>query len=44
VIDSGYDDTALSLIYTNRTPFDIILDEDLTEFEKAGKLCYFPVV
>jgi NAD(P)H-flavin reductase len=22
----------------------VILDEDLTEFEKAGKLCYFPVV
>ena len=22
----------------------MILDEDLTEFEKAGKLCYVPVV
>ncbi len=22
----------------------MILDEDLTEFDKAGKLCYLPVV
>ena len=24
--------------------YDIILDEDLTEFEKLGKLSYFPLV
>lgn len=24
--------------------YDIILDEDLTEFEKMGKLSYFPLV
>jgi len=44
VIDDPSDTTALSLIYSNRTPFDIILDEDLTEYEKMGKLCYFPLV
>ena len=44
VTDSPVDRSALSLIYSNRTPFDIILDEDLTEFEKMGKLCYFPLV
>ena len=44
VTDSRVDRSALSLIYSNRTPFDIILDEDLTEFEKMGKLCYFPLV
>lgn len=44
VADSPADSTALSLIYSNRTPFDIILDEDLTEYEKAGMLCYFPLV
>jgi len=44
VNDSPVDTSALSLIYSNRTPFDIILDEDLTDFEKMGKLCYFPLV
>lgn len=44
VADSPVDDSALSLIYSNRTPFDIILDEDLTDYEKSGKLCYFPLV
>lgn len=44
VADSPSDKTALSLIYSNRTPFDIILDEDLTDYEKIGKLCYFPLV
>jgi len=24
--------------------FDLLLDEDLTEYEKAGKLFYFPIV
>ena len=24
--------------------YDVLLDEDLTELEKDGKLCYFPVV
>jgi hypothetical protein len=24
--------------------FDIILDDDLTEYEKQGKLFYFPIV
>ena len=24
--------------------FDIILDEDLTDYEKSGNLCYFPLV
>jgi len=43
-IADSKDTTSLSLIYSSRTPFDIILDEDLTEFEKAGKLCYFPLV
>ena len=42
--ESPVDTSALSLIYSSRTPFDIILDEDLTEFEKMGKLCYFPLV
>mmetsp|Transcript_3080 Transcript_3080/g.2065 ORF Transcript_3080/g.2065 Transcript_3080/m.2065 type:complete len:104 (-) Transcript_3080:206-517(-) len=44
VADAGDDLTSLSLIYSNRTPYDIILDEDLTEYEKMGKLFYFPVV
>ena len=53
VADVQGDRTALSLIYSNRTPvsftcliikFDIILDEDLTEYEKQGKLYYFPIV
>jgi len=45
VADCGTaDKTGLSLIYSNRTPYDIILDEDLTEFEKEGKLCYVPLV
>jgi len=43
VADSD-ENNSLSLIYTNRTPYDIILDEDLIDFEKAGKLAYFPVV
>jgi len=44
VVDSGNDLTSLSLIYSNRTPFDMILDEDLSEFDKMGKLSYLPVV
>lgn len=44
VADFEDDKTGLSLIYSNRSPFDIILDEDLTEYEKQGKLFYFPVV
>jgi NAD(P)H-flavin reductase len=44
VADFPGDTTSLSLIYSNRSPFDIILDEDLTDFEKQGKLFYFPVV
>lgn len=44
VADSPGDETALSLIYSCKTPFDILLDEDLGEYEKAGKLFYFPLV
>eukprot|EP00347_Sterkiella_histriomuscorum_P010335 403376702 len=44
VADLKNDFTSLSLIYSNRTPYDIILDEDLTDYEKAGKLYYFPIV
>lgn len=32
------------MFFSYRMQFDIILDEDLTEFEKEGKLCYFPLV
>lgn len=38
------DNTSLSLIFTNRSPYDVVLDEDLNEFEKMGKLFYFPVI
>lgn len=44
VADLKDDHTGLSLIYSSRTPYDIILDEDLTDFEKQGKLYYFPIV
>ena len=44
VADTPGDTTSLSLIYTCATPYDLLLDEDLTEYEKAGKLFYFPVV
>ena len=45
VADAGSrDTTALSLIYSCASPFDILLDEDLTDYEKAGKLFYFPIV
>lgn len=32
------------LLSVSPVQYDIILDEDLAEFEKAGKLCYFPLV
>ena len=45
VADSGSrDTTALSLIYSCASPFDILLDEDLNDYEKDGKLFYFPIV
>ena len=44
VAESKGDCTGLSLIYSNRSPYDVVLDEDLTDYEKAGKLFYFPVV
>ena len=44
VADIPSDTTSLSLIYSCASPFDILLDEDLTEYEKMGKLFYFPVV
>ena len=44
VADIPSDTTALSPIYSCASPFDILLDEDLTEYEKMGKLFYFPVV
>ena len=44
VADIPSDNTALSLIYSCASPYDILLDEDLTEYEKMGKLFYFPVV
>ena len=42
--DTPGDTTSLSLIYSCATPYDLLLDEDLTEYEKMGKLFYFPVV
>jgi len=45
VADAGRSDsTALSLIYSCASPYDILLDEDLTDYQKSGKLYYFPIV
>lgn len=44
VADDPGDLTSLSLIYSCPSPYDLLLDEDLSEYEKHGKLYYFPLV